>query len=195
LIHEAESIRRPVSGTHHLEEFMHLISEKIAQLIENHSEMIVKRWLEEIRCDQAITCFDDERIDRIRERLAHSLKNLREWIGYDTVKEDIGRQYASEGTEYFKNGIPLCEIVRSFELLKKTVRSFSINECSIESTFELYQTSELNERFSLFMDRVLYYVMRGYEEAMNSVIKTAWHLTDDDTDKIFFKNSFYQKRS
>lgn len=174
---------------------MRLMSEKIAEMIEKNSDDIVKRWLEEIRNDQATTSFCDDKLALLRERLSVSLANLREWIGYDTSKEDIGRKYTAEGGEYFKRGIPLCEIVRAFELLKKTVRSFSINECTIESTFELYQASELNERFTLFMDRVLYYIMRGYEEAMNIAMKEAWKLSDNDTEKIFFKKSFYQNRT
>ncbi|HEY1407012.1 MAG TPA: hypothetical protein VF857_10420 [Spirochaetota bacterium] len=173
---------------------MHLMSDKIAMMIESHSEQITKRWLEEIHIDQALPSFDAARLELVRERVSNIIIHLREWISYDTTKDEIGRRYAKEGIEYFRKGIPLCEIVRSFELLKKIIWSFSINECTIDSAFELYQISELNERTIVFFDQAIYYIMRGYMEEMNILMKELWKLSDEDTEKVFFKKSFYNKK-
>lgn len=172
---------------------MHLMSDKLARLIEAHTDNLVKRWLFEVRCDQAITSFDDKSQDYVSERISNVILHLREWISYDTTKEEIGRRYASEGIEYFKKSIPLCEMIRSFVLLKKIIWSFSINESSIDSTFEVYQMSELNERIIMFFDQALYYITRGYMEEMNNRMKELWKIGDEETEKVFFKKSFYNK--
>jgi hypothetical protein len=172
---------------------MHLLSDKLAGMIESHTELITKRWLSEILSDRTMSSFSDENIDYVKDRVSNVLFNLREWIGYETTKVDIGRRYACEGIEYFKKGIPLCEAVRSFVILKKIIWSFSINECSIDSAYELYQMSEIYERIIIFFDQAIYYISRGYTEEMNNKMKELWKLTDEDTEKIFFHKSFYNK--
>jgi hypothetical protein len=173
---------------------MHLMSDKLARMIETHTDQIVKRWLSEVQTDRAITSFGGVKAEKIRERLTNVIMHLREWISYDTTKDEIGRRYAAEGKEHFKGELPLCEIVRSFVLLKKAIWSFSINEITIDSAYELYQMSELNERIIIFFDQAIYYITRGYMEEMNSRMKELWKLTDDDTEKIFFRKSFYTKK-
>jgi hypothetical protein len=173
---------------------MHLMSDKLARMIEAHSDQIVKRWQAEVRSDQAIASFDSSSMEIARARLSNVIIHLREWISYDTTKDEIGRRYAAEGIDYFTKQIPLCEIIRSFVLLKKIIWSFSINECTIDSAYELYQLSELNERIIVFFDQAIYYITRGYMQEMNTKMKELWKLSDDDTEKIFFKKSFYSKR-
>ena len=173
---------------------MHLLSDKLAKMIESHSDLIIKRWMSEVVSDRTMSSFTDANVDYVRERVANVLLNLREWISYDTSKVDIGRRYAVEGIEYFRKGIPLCESVRSFVILKKIIWSFSINECSIDSAYELYQMSELYERIIIFFDQAIYYITRGYTEQMNKKMKELWNLSDEDTEKIFFHKSFYDKK-
>ena len=174
---------------------MHLLSAKLAQMIESHSDHIVKRWMEELRNDMTVSSFCDKEMEQVRERITNVILYLREWISYDTTKDEIGRRYAMEGTEYFKKEVPLCEIIRAYILLKKTIWSFTLNESAIDSAYELYQMNELNERFIVFFDQALYYITRGYMEAMNDKMKVLWKITDEDTDKVFFKRSFYLKKS
>ena len=125
---------------------MHLLSDKLAGMIEAHTELITKRWLSEIGTDQTMSSYTSERLDYARERVANILFNLREWISYDTTKVDIGRRYAAEGIEYFKKGVPLCEAV-------------------------LYQMSEIYERIIIFFDQAIYYISRGYTEEMSRKMK------------------------
>jgi hypothetical protein len=174
---------------------MHLLSDKLAKLIELHTEQIIKRWFEEVSCDPSISSICDEKMDYMKERVSSVIFNLREWINYDTTKEEIGHRYAKEGLDYFNKKVPLCEIIRSFILLKKRIWSFSINESSIDSAYELYQMNDLDERIVIFFDQALYYITRGYMEGMNNAIKQEWKLTDDDTEKIFFHKSFYPQKN
>jgi hypothetical protein len=90
-------------------------------------------------------------------------------------------------------GVPLCEVFKSMGLLRNVLWLFVVNESGFDSAFQLHQMRELNDRIILFFDRVQYYITRGYMEAMNKKIKELWKLADDDTEKILFQNSFYNK--
>ncbi len=89
--------------------------------------------------------------------------------------------------------IPLCEGIRALTLLKRALWLFVVYESAFESALELNQMRELNDRVVLFFDRAEYYFIRGYIEEMNKSIKERWNLSDNDTELIFFKKSFYNK--
>jgi len=102
------------------------------------------------------------------------------------MKEDVGKRYAAEGMELFRMRIPLCEVIRSMYLLRRTLWLFVVNESDFDSALQLHQMRELNDRVILFFDRAEYYVIRGYMEEMNRKIKELWNLKQEDTEKIFF---------
>jgi hypothetical protein len=56
---------------------------------------------------------------------------------------------------------------------------------------ELHQVRELNDRAALFFDRAQYNFITGYMEEMRNKAKELWKLSDADTEKLFFKKSFY----
>jgi hypothetical protein len=173
---------------------MHLLSAKLAQMIESHSEHIVKRWIDEVGNDLTVSAFREKEMDLVKGRIANVILHLSEWISYDTTKDEIGRRYAAEGREYFRNEVPLCETIRAYILLKKTMWSFAFNESAIDSAYELYQMNELNERFIIFFDQAIYYITRGYMEEMNEKMKELWKIRDEDTEEVFFKRSFYSHK-
>jgi hypothetical protein len=171
---------------------MNLISNKLVEFVETHSDIIVKEWLNRVK-DNEVSTFTIDNIDFVRTKAEYILKHLNQWVGYDTTKQEVGKKYAEEGKEYFNMGIPLCEVFKSMGLLRSVLWFFVVNESSFDSAFQLHQMRELNDRVILFFDRAQFYITRGYMEAMNKKIKELWNLSDDDTEKILFQNSFYNK--
>lgn len=171
----------------------HLISDKLVRLIESNSTTIINRWVERLKNDSTTTSFTKIDLERFSLKAQMVIEELGTWVGYQTPKEDVGRKYAKEGSGLFKMKIPLCEGVRALTLLKRTLWLFVVYESAFENALELNQMRELNDRVVLFFDRAEYYFIRGYMEAMNKVIKELWHLSESDTEQIFFKKSFYKK--
>lgn len=173
---------------------MRQISDKLIKLVERHADRIVSIWNNDINLDTTISVFADKNYYQYIHDVAISiLKNLRDWLSYEKTKEEIGRYYAKEGILHFQAGIPLCEISRAFMLLKKAISVVAMEEAAIDSAFELNQLSELDERIILFFDRAFYYIIRGYTEEMNKKMKSEWNLTDEDTEKVLFSKSFYNR--
>ena len=170
-----------------------LISDKLVNLVETHADVIVRRWTNKLLADSTTSSFSKRNLEYVEKKANGVLKHLREWISYETTKDEIGKRYAEEGMDLFKMGIPLCEAHRAMIVLRRTLWLFVVNESMFDSAFELHQMRELNDRVVLFFDRAEYYLLRGYTEAMNERIKELWNINDRDTEKIFFQKSFYEK--
>src|SRR4030042_4238433 len=172
---------------------MLLISDKLVKIVEKNSEMIVKRWITRVLSDPMTSSYTHKNIEYLGGKAKNMLENLGRWVSYDTIKEDIGKRYANEGIDSFKRQIPLCEVIRGMNTLRRTLWTFVINESSFETAIQLHQMMELSDRLILFFDRAEYYLIRGYMEEMNRKMKELWKLKPEDTEKIFFNKSFYNQ--
>jgi hypothetical protein len=172
---------------------LHLISDKLVELVEKHSDIIVKRWMTRVSSDPTTSSYTQDNIKYLEGKAKNMLENLGRWVSYDTTKEEVGRRYAEEGIESFKRQIPLCEVIRGMYTLRRILWLFVTNETALDSAFQLHSMIELSDRVILFFDRAEYYLIRGYTEEMNRDIKDKWKLKPEDTDKIFFFNSFYNR--
>jgi hypothetical protein len=171
---------------------MHLISNKLVEFVEKHSDVIIKEWLNRIKNNE-ISDFTKENVDFVRKKAEYILKHLNQWVSYDTTKQEIGKKWAEEGKEFFDKHVPLCEVFRTMVLLRRVLWLFIVNESGFDSAFQLHQMRELNDRVILFFDRAYYYLTRGYMEEMNKRMKEEWKLSSEDTEKVLFINSFYNK--
>ncbi len=172
---------------------LHLISDRLVELVQKHSDVIVKRWTKRLLDDPETASFSKENLKYVESKAKNILKELGIWVSYDTTKEEVGRLYANEGIEFFKMGIPLCEVHRAMFVLRRTLWLFVQNESVFNSSFELHQMTELSDRVILFFDRAEFYIIRGYTEAMSKKMMELWKLDKVETEKIFFERSFYHK--
>ncbi len=172
---------------------LHLISDKLVELVEKHHDVIIKRWLKRLLSDPTTSTYSERNLTFVEEKAIKVLKNMGQWVSYDTTKESVGRLYADEGIELFNMGIPLCETIRAMVVLRRTLWLFILNESAFDSAFQLHQMRELNDRVILFFDRAIYYMIRGYTEAMHKKMLKYCNISEDDAEQIFFDKSFYNK--
>jgi hypothetical protein len=172
---------------------MHLISNKLVEFVEKHSDVIITDWINRLTSEKAVSTFSSDNLSFVRKKAEYILNHLNKWISYDTTKQEIGKRFAQEGRDLFNRGIPLCEVFRSTVLLRRVLWLFVVNESGFDSAFQLHQMRELNDRIVLFFDRSHFYVTRGYMEEMNQKMKELWNLTKEDTEKILFNKSFYNR--
>ncbi len=172
---------------------IHLISDKLVELVEKHAETIIKRWTVRLLSDPTTSSYTEQHLKVVEKKAREVLKNLGQWVNYDTNKEDVGRRYAEEGITLFEMGIPLCELHRAMVVLRRTLWVFVVNESAFDSAFQLHQMRELNDRVILFFDRAEYYTIRGYTEAMNKKLKEKFSASSEELEEIFYVKSFYNK--
>jgi len=170
-----------------------LISDRLVELVEKHSDIIVKRWITRIASDPTTSSYNQKNIEYLSAKSKNMLEHLSRWVSYDTTKEDVGKRYAAEGIEFFKRQIPLCEVIRGMYTLRRTLWLFVVNESAFDMPIQLHQMRELSDRVILFFDRSEYYLIRGYMEEMNKKMKELCPLKPEDAAKIFFAQSFYNQ--
>lgn len=165
---------------------MHLLSDRLVNLVEEHSGDIVKRWLAYLRGDTAVASLPPHDIERLQGKGWDILKHLGQWVSYDTTKEEIAKRYEAEGKDLFDIGVPLNEGVRAMYTLRRALWLFVENESSLDSAFQMSQMLELSDRVILFFDRAECAIIRGYLERMRQRSQELWDLEPGETRKVFY---------
>lgn len=168
-------------------------STRLVEFVKKNTDVILEDWTERLLIDPTTPSYSKVQIDYVVDKARHVLIDLENWVGRDVPKEEVGRNYAEEGIKLFKMEVPLCEAVRAMVVLRRLLCNFVENESFLDTSIEMDHLRELTERLVLFFDRAQYYLIRGYTEEMNRKIKKLWNLADEDTDKIFFEKSFYNR--
>jgi hypothetical protein len=172
---------------------VNLISEQFVKLIEEYSHSIVKRWSVRLMSDPLTSSFTQKNIQYLEEKAVNVLGSIGKWISFESSKDEIGKRYAQEGMDLFKLGVPLCEVYRAFYVGRQVVLQFVENESIFDSALQLHKMRELDNRVTLFFDRAVYYIIRGYMEEMNRKLNEVCDLPVADAEKVFFNKSFYNK--
>ncbi len=170
---------------------VNLISEKILQLVEASAGEIMKKWIEGLYTDPMTASFLDENTGFVENKARVMLKNMIYWISNDISKEELGIICFNEGREMFGRGIPLCEVTRAMNAGRRTLLQYTENGIIIESALQIHQMREFDKRVTLFFDRAQYYMIRGYIEEMRSRASSLNVLMRDNSDEVFFDDSFY----
>jgi hypothetical protein len=82
------------------------------------------------------------------------------------VKAEVKKHYIALGRQRFKEGIPLNELVMALMLIKRHLWLYVQEKHFLDSSFEMYQALEFNNRVVLFFDRAIYFSTMGYEEEL-----------------------------
>jgi hypothetical protein len=141
-----------------------MLSARLVQLIEGHSEELSRRLVKAIKTNP-----------EMRELAARPDGELMEWCGeilnnlgflLSAPKDEVVHQrFQVLGRARFEDKIPLHETVLRFHLLKDKIIGFVHEQGFPMSAVQLYSEEELEHRIGRFFDACVYNVVRGYEEA------------------------------
>ncbi len=167
-----------------------LVSTKFLNVIEQHSNGIMNCWLERMKSDPATAVFLNENMVFVKSKAQSMMENMFYWISNDISKEELGKIFSEEGRLMFCREIPLCEVVRAMETGRRTLIEYVESETSSESALHLHQMGEFNVRVTLFFDRAIYFIIRGYNDELRSrLFNSDTHQVEKGS--IFFEEGFY----
>ncbi|HPC47254.1 MAG TPA: hypothetical protein PLW83_04360 [Deltaproteobacteria bacterium] len=140
---------------------------QLLDLIRNNANELARRASKEILTRDETKGYRKLGQDVLYDRVYDVYSTLGGWLGQDdhTVSE-IRKVYTELGRKRFREGIPLNEVVLAFMLVKRVLWDFIQERQFFETTFEMGQALELNNRVVFFFDRVIYFVTMGYEEEL-----------------------------
>ncbi len=150
-----------------------MLSSKLIQLIEDHWEQITAAAIQQIRADPDLPHMRELMVSELRGWHSVILRALRSWNSAQKDGE-LAEQYEELGRRRFEEGVPLHETIRSLHILKHRMVDFVRNQGFGRTSLELYAEEELEHRIGLFFDCLIYYVVRGYENAVRSAAPAAF---------------------
>ncbi len=144
---------------------------KLVDLIQDHSEQLSHRAVKELLSRKETRSYAKLQEKEVYRRAYEVYNNLGSWLSKDTPKDELREHYLLLGKRRFEEGIPLQEVVMALMLIKKFLWLYLLETHLFNSTFQIYQSLEMNNRVVLFFDRAIYFTAMGYDEAQSRARK------------------------
>jgi hypothetical protein len=149
-----------------------MISARLIQMIEEHSDQITAQVVRQIRQDPRMIHMARLPETELRDQCQEILKKLGHWLAVSKEAE-IAAHYEELGRLRMQEDIPLHEVVRSHQVLKARMLDYIRDQGLGQTTIELYAEEELEHQIGHFFDLAVYHAVRGFETATRHVARAA----------------------
>ncbi len=149
-----------------------MLSARLIQLIEDHSDQIIQGILVEVRRDELLPRYRELSDSKLISRFENVCRNLGHFLA-ESDELVVAQNYEKLGEERFNEQIPLHEVVRVAHVVKNRLTSHARDNGLEQTPVELYAEGELERLINRFFDRIVFHIVRGYEKALVNEVKTA----------------------
>ncbi len=149
-----------------------MISTRLVQLIEDHSEDIAARILRQIHDDTRLQRVESLPEHELRARIRDIVKHLGHWLMVSKERE-VASHFEQLGVQRYEEGIPLSEVALAYIIVKAQMIQFVRDQGMGGTTVELYAEEELEHVVDRFFDTILYNMIKGYEDALKKALQAA----------------------
>ncbi|MBI1787693.1 MAG: hypothetical protein HYR60_09115 [Acidobacteria bacterium] len=149
-----------------------MLSTRLLHRIEDHADELATRITRRLREEPNLVAYHSLSDSNLYDRIFDVCKHLGEWLA-DKPEEKIRVHYEELGRQRRQEAIPLHEVVLALLLTKEEILNFARSAELSETVLELYGKEELELQVSRFFDRSIYYLVRGYEEALRLALRAA----------------------
>jgi hypothetical protein len=139
-----------------------MLSNRLVERIEDHSEQIITRTITQIRRTPELAQTQKLPDAEFQEWAQDVLRDLDAWL-CDPANHALAKRYESLGRLRFEESVPLSEVVFSTYILKNKVIEFARSQGFGANSVEIYAEDELENRLGRFFDWLVYHAVRGYE--------------------------------
>jgi hypothetical protein len=144
-----------------------MTSEKLVMLIQNNADELTKRLCRDLLGREETTAYRNISQDVVYGRAFEVYSRLDAWLqGNKTKAAEFKGYFEKQGEKRFHEGISLHEEIMVLMLIKRHLWLFVTEKQFFDSTYELQQALQFNNRVVLFFDRVIFHVTNGYQQEM-----------------------------
>jgi hypothetical protein len=140
-----------------------MISEKIITLIKENAEVLTNRLCKDVLSRDETKNYRKLDKNLVYERVFDVYSRLDSWLEGNKVKGEVRDHYMKLGAQRYHEGIPLSDVVMTLMLIKRHLWLYVMEQNFFDSSFQLMQALEFNNRVVLFFDRAIYFTTVGYE--------------------------------
>lgn len=146
-----------------------MLSANLIHLIQSHSDAITRQVVARIRMDSKLPTLARHSENELLLRCEDVCQRLGHWLA-EADEDEIEKRYGTLGRERFEEGTPLHETVRATQIFKSAILSYARQHGLGGSTVDLYGEEELERLVVGFFDRIIYYEVREYENALRGAM-------------------------
>lgn len=143
-----------------------MISEKMVNLIKENASTLTDRVMKDILSREETRGYRNLNKEILAERVFDVFNRLDSWLMGDKAKAEVRSHYMALGKQRFHEGITLHELVMALMLIKRHLWLYVLEKQFFDSSFEMHQALEFNNRVVLFFDRAIYFSTMGYEREL-----------------------------
>lgn len=143
-----------------------MLSNRFVKLIEENYEELTENFMNDVLRHPETPAYRSADRDKIYQSSILIYKDLSLWVSRAFPKEKIEERYVKVGRERFDMGIPLQQAVKGLVLQRRHIWLYVMDKMYDEKT-DYMEALELNNRVTLYFDRAMLYMMKGYMEVFN----------------------------
>ncbi len=141
-----------------------MLSVKLIQLIENHSDQIARAVLHRIHHDPRTPHMARLPEGELRDHCHEILKKLGHWLA-ESKEEEVASHFQELGRLRAAEAVPLHEAVHALHVLKTRMLDYVRDQGFAQTSVDLYAEEELEHQIGRFFDSVVYHLVKGYESS------------------------------
>ncbi|MBN1497374.1 MAG: hypothetical protein JXA07_11430 [Spirochaetes bacterium] len=147
-----------------------LLSNKFIQLIEENHQELTENFMNDLLKHPETSAYRGADRDMIYESSVTMYKDLSKWISKEFSKEKIAERYVKVGHERFDMGIPVQQAMKGLILQRRHIWLYVMNRMYDDKT-DYMEALELNNRVTLYFDRAMLSMLKGYMEMLNRQLR------------------------
>jgi len=140
------------------------ISERLVEMIERNADELAGKWLKDVRTRPETPTYRTFDPDLLFDRVRSVYSHLGRWISRETTEEEVASYYVSLGSRRREEGFALSEVMWALVITRRHIWYKVLSDGLLDTSLELNQALELNNRVVLFFDKAAYYLCKGYEK-------------------------------
>ena len=150
-----------------------MLSRRLIEMIEKHSDEIAQQVLDEARKDKILRRYHELPDALVRSRFENVAVHLSQWLG-KSDEPTLARHFEALGRERFEEQVPLYEVIHAAQIFKRRLLEYTREHCFESTPIEVHAELELERLLGAFFDRIVFHIARGYEEALAEEIAIVW---------------------
>ncbi len=147
-----------------------ILANKFVKLIEESHEELTEIFMNDLLRHPETEAYRNTDRDEIYRFSDLVYKDLSVWISKEFSKDKIEERYGTMGKDRFEAGIPIEQVMKALMLQRRHIWLFVMDKMYDDRT-DYMEALELNNRVTLYFDRAMTAMVRGYMKAIHPQLR------------------------
>ena len=139
-----------------------MLSDSLVGFVSEHAGYVARLWLADVRSNRTTTGYRRLDPEILLTECTGGLRQLGRWLEGESTEEEIRAFYRDLGARRRSQGVELHEVLSALMLQKKHIWTYALSQGVWQRPVDTYRVMELQSRFAVFFDKIMYQSARGF---------------------------------